>query len=398
MGMLNLLKRSESGAKLNVTQFDTNYELIETEVNLRIQEGDSRLTDARVPLDHSHEMVDVTGLVDALAAKASTASVTAIATDLSAIGEGPFVADNDPRLADERQIADSDLVLFTVTDGVATLAANTVGPTHLTDGDYGALTFAGTTFTIKADAIGPSHLADGDYGVIVFSGATFSFDGRVVGPSQMTDGDYGAFTFASGVAALDTGVVGLAQMADGDYGAFTKASSTFTLDNNVVSPAKLSNSDFGLFTSASGVTTINDLTTLADFFAGAANKPVTAKLINDAYKPRVVAPVSGAVGFDANDGLFVLITEGSDNLVHDNTPWDNLPLGLDLYVLVKAGASARTHTWSDPGTNLVLPSPASNAPYNAINCYKLFVYSWVPDFTTPTTKSKRMVRFAGYFA
>jgi hypothetical protein len=394
MPTLDLIKRTELADAFNMTQFDANLTAIEIAVNAKAELTDPRFTDARTPVTHQHTLTDLPAVVTALAGKASQSALDSLATTVAG-----YVATNDARLSNARAIADGNYTLFTVASGVATLASSIVTAAKMANGSHGLFTYASNVATVNTKTIGPTALTDSDFGAFTVLNGVATLDNGSVAAAKLVDASFGLFTMAAGVASINTKKVGPTALTDSDFGAFTVLNGVATLDSGVVVPLALANQSFGLFTVASGVASINDGTSVADVVAGTAAKPITSAAMKSTWAPRIVTPVSGAVTWDAADGLCVVIPEGANNLQHDNAPWTNLPLDKDADVWVYAGASARTNTWSDPGSNLILPVD-NDAPYNGTNRWKHFIYRWVCDPVTPsaTTKYRRVVIFGGYFS
>lgn len=86
-----------------------------------VEDDDPRLSDARTPVAHSHAQSDVTGLADALAAKADTDDLAGLVTD------------DDPRLTDARTPTSHSHTAATINSGGATN-----GQALTADGDGGA--------------------------------------------------------------------------------------------------------------------------------------------------------------------------------------------------------------------------------------------------------------------
>jgi len=399
MALLDLFKRSESGTPLTQAQFDSNYTEIEARMNERVETTDPRLSNARTPTAHTHLLVDIPEAITQLGLKATTTALSSLDARVVNIesGGGGAVLSNDARLTNARAIADGNYTLFTVASGVATLVNGIVGPTKLAAGDYGAITFAAGAFTIDSKTVAPAALTDTNFGAFTVLNGISTINNTTITLAMLANADFGPFTKSAGVITLDPGVVTLANLADADYGMISKVSGSFQIDAGVVTPSMLANTDFGAFAISSGVASLNDATTNTQFIAGTANKSVTALTLNNVYKPRVVTPVSGAVGFDANGGLFVIVPEGANNLVHDSTPWTNLPLDKEIDVWIFAGATARTNTWATTGSNLILATSGLE-PYNQTNCWKHFIYRWLPDPANITTKFRRVVIFAGNYS
>jgi hypothetical protein len=130
---------------------------------------------------------------------------------------------------------------------------------------------------------------------------------------------------------------------------------------------------------------------------GAGTVVVTGQILRDALAPRIVTLVAGAADTDANLGLSIIVNEGANNIVWDENIWDNIPLDKELDVWVKANATARTHTWQDTLGNLLMPDDDAS-PFNATNCWKHFIFKWLPSPTNAAVKTNRLVMYGGTFS
>lgn len=75
---LSLTKRSGLSAALTAAQHDGNMTAIETAVNTKVDDTDTRLSNARTPTAHQHPLTDLPDVVTALAAKATTSALTTL--------------------------------------------------------------------------------------------------------------------------------------------------------------------------------------------------------------------------------------------------------------------------------------------------------------------------------
>jgi hypothetical protein len=124
---MTLVLPTVKGSALNVTEFEANYAHFTALAATKVATDDSRLSDSRSPTTHSHPQSDVINLVTDMAAKASTASVTAgLALKLDA---------DAAAVSNARAIADGNYTLFTVSSSVASMTTAT--PTQIFAGTAG---------------------------------------------------------------------------------------------------------------------------------------------------------------------------------------------------------------------------------------------------------------------
>lgn len=111
---LSLLKRLAKGSPLSAVELDAILSAIENEVNAKVGTTDTRLSDSRTPLPHTHIISAVTDLQATLDAKAEAEDLDALETVV-----GGKVDDDDARLTDRRAPAEGDYTGFTVAAGGA---------------------------------------------------------------------------------------------------------------------------------------------------------------------------------------------------------------------------------------------------------------------------------------
>ena len=109
------VKRLVKGSALTAAEHDGNIDETIALLSAKVGTGDSRLTDARTPTAHTQAISTVTGLQDALDAKAATTYIDGLLDD-------KLDAD-DPSTTNARPIEDGDYDAFTVASGDAAIVS-----------------------------------------------------------------------------------------------------------------------------------------------------------------------------------------------------------------------------------------------------------------------------------
>lgn len=117
--------RIGKGSPLTATDYDGNISETIAQLATKCATTDPRLSDARAPTAHTQAQSTIDGLVDALAAKATTSALSALTTEVAT-----KVAGSDSRLTNARAIADGNYGIITVASGAAQIR-----PAGVPDGD-----------------------------------------------------------------------------------------------------------------------------------------------------------------------------------------------------------------------------------------------------------------------
>lgn len=144
--------------------------------------------------------------------------------------------------------------------------------------------------------------------------------------------------------------------------------------------------------------TTNGTPSIAGIVAGSAGMVATSDIMASVWAPRQATLVTGALTFNAAQGLQWTVAAGANNITVAESCWDNIPLDKPAILEVVAGGTARTITFTDGSGNLVKDNSGSPWDTTSSGTRVRFELGWLAEGSAPTVKSKRYQLFLGYLA